>query len=85
MTQVRKTKSNSNYPMLKNVSSLLQPLGDGGFMHLTKEYSPISYSKFDSMLKYFTHEKLLDKRIHATRVILDDDKRTLLWFGVAFT
>ena len=77
MPKLSEEDFNDGYLMLQKVISLLQPLGETEFMTLTKEYYTIDYSKFSSMSEYLTHMKVLEERIKATTVTLDDDKRTL--------
>ena len=49
---------------------------------LNKEYYSLRYGDFDSMTSYLTQIKTLKERIRGTKVVLDDDKQTLLCLGM---
>ena len=51
-------------------------------MRLTREYYSLRYEDFDLMTYYLTQIKSLEERIRGIKVILDDDKKTLLCLGM---
>ena len=68
--------------MLTQLAALYAPKGEAEFMRLTREYYSLRYEDFDSMTHYLTQIKSLEERIRGTKVILDDDKKTLLCLGM---
>ncbi len=69
---------NNGYKMLRRLETLLQPPTDAEFMRLTQEYFTLSTADFKSTGDLLTHIKLLEERIDATKITLDDDKRMIL-------
>ncbi len=55
--------------MLRHLETLLQSSTDAEFMRLTKEYYTADFKSTGDML---THIKLLEERIDATKVTLDN-------------
>ena len=71
------------FRMLTHITALFQPTGDGEFMRLTKEYYSLRYGDYRSMTDYLTTMKLLEERIRATKVVLTDDKQTLICLAMS--
>lgn len=70
------------FQMMTQLTALFAPKGDAEFMRLTKEYYSLRFADFDSITSYLTQIKTLEERIRGTKVILDDDKQTLLCLGM---
>lgn len=68
--------------MMTQLAEIYAPKGDAEFMRLTREYYSLRYDEFDSMTHYLTQIKTLEERIRGTNMILDNDKQTLLCFGM---
>ena len=68
--------------MMTQLTVLFAPKGDTEFMRLTKEYYSLRYGDFDSITFYLTQIKTLEERIRGIKVILDDDKQTLLYLDI---
>ncbi len=83
--KLKEAEFNDGYSMLQRLSTLLQPAGDAQFMRLTKEYYTLDIKEFKSITEFLDHVKVLEERIDATKVKLDDDKRTLLCLIMALS
>ena len=69
---------NCDYVMLLKIIFLLQSIDDVEYMRLTKKYYTFKYEFFNSMFDYFTHIKLLKKRMRITKTTFIDDKQIFL-------
>ncbi len=54
-------------------------------MRLTKEYYTLSINEFKTISEFLDHVKILEEQIDATKVKLNDDKRTLLCLIMALS
>jgi len=70
--------------MLAKLTALLQPGGEAQSMRLSREYYSLPYDDTkESLTDFLTRVKILEERIAATRVTMNDDKRTLLCLTMA--
>ena len=74
---------NDGYLMLTRLRELLQPTGCSVFMRLSKEYYTLRFKSIKSVAEYLTHIKVLEERIDATQVILNEDNRTILCLSMS--
>lgn len=75
---------NNGYRMLARLTALLQPGGEAQFMRLSREYYSLRYDDTkESLTNFLTRLKILEERIAATRVTMNNDKRTLLCLTMA--
>ena len=52
-------------------------------MRLSKEYYTLRFKSFKSVAEYLTHIKVLEERIDATQVILNEDNRTIVCLSMS--
>ena len=52
-------------------------------MRLSKEYYTLRFKLFKSVAEYLTHIKVLEERINATQVVLNEDNRTVLCLSMS--
>ena len=74
---------NDGYLMLTRLRELLQPTGSSEFMRLSKEYYTLKCSSFKSIPEYLTHIKVLEERIDASKVVMNEDNRTILCLSMS--
>ena len=76
---------NDGYLMLTRLRVLLQPTGSSEFMRLSKEYYTIQFKLFKSIPEYLTHIKILEERIDNTKIVLNEDNRTILCLSMSLS
>lgn len=74
---------NDGYLMLTRLRTLLQPTGSSEFMRLSKEYYTLNFNQFKTVPEYLTQIKLLEEKIDATKVTLDENNRTILCLSMS--
>ena len=81
--KLTETEFNNGYLMFSRLHVLLQPSGSSEFMRLSKKYYTLQFKGFKSMSEYLTHIKVLEEKIDVTKIILDADNRTILYFSIS--
>jgi len=77
---------NNGYLLKRRILELFRPSGEAEFMRLSREYYSLSYDATQgSISDFLTRVKVLEERIDATNVTLDNDKRTLLCLTMALS
>ena len=71
-----------NFLMLTQLIALYASKDEIEFIQLTREYYSLRYKDFDLITYYLTQIKSLEKYIRGIKVILDDDKKTLLYLNI---
>ena len=74
---------NDGHLMLSRLREILQPTGSSEFMRLSKEYYTLRFKSFKTVAEYLTHIKVLEERIDATQVVLNEDNRTVLCLSMS--
>ena len=74
---------NDGFLMLRHLRELLQPTGSSEFMRLSKEYYTLRFKSFKSVTEYLTQIKVLEEKIDATQVVLNNDNRTVLCLSMS--
>ena len=74
---------NNGYLMLSRLRELLQPTGSSEFMRLSKEYYTLRFASFKTVSEYLTHIKVLEERIDSTKIVLNNDNRTILCLSMS--
>ena len=76
---------NDGFLMLKHLRELLQSTRSSKFMRLSKEYYTLRFKLFKSVTEYLTQIKVLEEKIDATQVILNNDNRTVLCLSMSLS
>jgi len=75
---------NNGYRMLAKLIALLQPDSEAQFMRLSCEYYSLCYDDIkESLTDFLTCVKVLKECIAVTRVMMNNDKCTLLCLTMA--
>lgn len=74
---------NNGYKMMQKIKEEHRPTGESEFMRLSRQYYTLTYDGTSNMSDFLTQVKLLEERIDATSVKLDNDRRTLLCLTMA--
>ena len=81
--KLTESEFNDGYLMLTRLRVLLQPTGSSEFMRLSKEYYTLQFKGFKTVSEYLTHIKVLEEKIDATKVVLNEDNRTILCLSMS--
>ena len=74
---------NNGFLMLRHLRELLQPTGLSAFIRLSTEYYTLRFESFKTVTEYLTQIKVLEERIDATQVVLNNDNRTVLCLSMS--
>lgn len=74
---------NNGFLILTKLRIELQPSGSSKFIRLSKEYYTLQFKSFKSIPEYLTRVKVLEKKIDATKVVLDSNNRTILCLSMS--
>ena len=76
---------NDGFLMLRHLRELLQSMRSSKFMRLSKKYYTLRFKFFKTVTEYLTQIKVLEEKIDATQVILNNDNRTVLCLSMSLS
>ena len=84
-SKLKEKHFNNSYLMLQKIKEELKLIDDAQFMRLTKKYYSLNINDFKKMSELLNKIKKLEEQLNVTRIILIDDKRTIVCFMMTLT